>query len=71
MHVRFESDESVNGLTCQLIGGTDDRSLSDTLVEDESGFDLSCGETVTRDIDDIYFKEIQGRSRLVRTQSGS
>ena len=57
MDLRFESDESVDGLTCQLICGTDDRSLGDTLVEDESGFDLSCGETMTRDVDDIYFRE--------------
>ena len=63
MHLRFESDESVDGLTRQLIGGTDDRSLGDALVEDESGFDLSCGKTMTRDVDDIYFR---GNSRKVK-----
>ena len=51
---RLERDESVYGLACELVCGSDDGGLSNTLMQDEGGFDFGGRETVTRDVDDIY-----------------
>ncbi len=53
MYVPLESDEGVDGLASELIVGTDDGRLSNTIVENECGLDLSSGQTMTRDVDDI------------------
>ena len=52
-YIRLECDESVNGLACELVVGTDDGGLSDTREKDEGRFDLSGRETVTGNVDDI------------------
>ena len=52
-YVRLESDEGVHGLAGELVIGTDDSSLGDTGIEDESRLDLSSRETMTRHVDDI------------------
>lgn len=50
---RLERNECIDGLASELICGTDDSSLGNTLVKDESRFNLSGRETVTGDVDDI------------------
>lgn len=52
--LRFEGNERVDGLARELVCGTDDGCLSNTLVQDECGLDLCCRETVSRDIDNIW-----------------
>jgi len=53
-YARLESNKGEDGLAGELIIDTDNGSLCDTLVEDQSRLDLSSGETVSRDVDDIW-----------------
>jgi len=52
-HPRFEGNKGEDSLTGEVISDTDHSSLGDTLVEDQGGLNLSSGETVTRDVDDV------------------
>ena len=52
--LRFESDESINSLTSQLISCTNDSGLCNTLMKNKSRLDLSGRQTVTGDVDDIW-----------------
>ena len=40
-NLRLEGNEGIDGLASELICGTDDSSLGNTLMKDESRFDLS------------------------------
>jgi hypothetical protein len=46
----------VDGLAGELVGDTDDGSFGDTLVENQRRLNLSSGETVPRDADDIWVR---------------
>lgn len=65
----LEGDESVNGLSSELIGDTDDSGLSDVWMGEESGLDLSSGQSVTRDVDDIINTSTDPVVSLVITSS--
>lgn len=51
---RLECDERVHGLAGELVVRADDGSLGNTVVQDEGRFDFGSGETMARDVDDIY-----------------
>ena len=53
LSVALERDESVDGLASELIGNTNDGSLSDGTVRQKSGLDLSSGQTVTANVDNV------------------
>ena len=44
----------MDGLAGEIVAHTNDGSLGDTLVEDQSRLNLSSRETVPRDTDDIW-----------------
>ena len=50
----LQRDEGVDGLASELVGRADDGGLRDALVQEQRGLDLRGGETVTRDVDDIW-----------------
>jgi hypothetical protein len=50
---RFESNECVNSLSCDLVIGPDDCSFGDSGMHDKRRFDLGRGETMTGYVDDI------------------
>ena len=52
-YVRLEGNKGMDSLAGEIVGYTDDGSLCDTPVKDQCRLDLSSGETVSRDIDDI------------------
>ena len=53
-YIRFKGNKGIDDLTSDLVSDTDDGSLGDALVEDQGRLDLSSGETVPRDVDDIF-----------------
>ena len=46
--IQLGGNKGIDSLTSDLVGDADDSSLSDVPVKDQSGLDLSGGETVTR-----------------------
>lgn len=55
-YVRLKGDKGIDGLAGEVVGDTDDGRLGDSLVEDQSRLNLSSGETVPRDADDIWVR---------------
>ena len=53
-NARLEGDKGIDPLACDVVVDTDNSSLCDTLVEDQRGFDLSGGKTMSGDVDDIW-----------------
>ena len=51
--IRLGGNKGIDSLASDLVGDADDGSLSDVPVKDQSGLDLSGGETVTRGIGHI------------------
>jgi hypothetical protein len=49
----LDGDEGVDSLSGKLIGDTDDGGLSDSGVVDQGSLDLSGGETVTGNVDNV------------------
>lgn len=49
----LHGDESVDGLSGEIISSSDDGSLGDSSVNDQRRLDLSGRKSVTRDVDDI------------------
>jgi len=49
----LQRDEGVNGLAGEFIGDTDDGGFGNLRVLDQSGFDFSGGQTVSRNVDNI------------------
>ena len=48
--IQLGGNKGIDSLTSDLVGDADDGSLSDVPVKDQSGLDLSGGETVTRGV---------------------
>ena len=55
-YIRFKSNIGVDDLASEFVVDTDDGGLGDALVGDQSGLYLSGGQTVARDIDDIWIR---------------
>ena len=67
--VRFEGHECVHSLTSELIVRTDDRSLGNTVEQDERRLDLCRRETMTRDVDNIYNQAQHEQTASIETES--
>ena len=52
-YARLEGNKGEDSLAGNIVSDTDDSSLGDAFVEDQSRLDLSGGETVARDVDYI------------------
>ncbi len=52
-HVRFQRDEGMHSLASKLICSTNNGGLGDGRMHDKGRLNLSSGQTVTGDIDDV------------------
>jgi hypothetical protein len=49
----FDGDESIDGLARELISDADHGCLGDGMMLNQGSLDLSCGQTVATNVDDV------------------
>ena len=52
-YIRLESNKGIDGLACEVVGGSNDGGLSDSGVKNERGLDLGSRQTMARNVDNI------------------